>query len=236
MSPRFTTTTSPIGNRRAALNLAAGSLWYAPGSFGMARLLGPRYTLRCVLFHEISDTESSFTKGLGVTTTRKDFEAALKFITRYYTPVSLQDVITDSDGQGLPRRPVLVTFDDAYASVREFAAPLCAKFGVPAVFFVNGACLDNRQLALENLLAYVANRTGLDTINAAIRSVNGAGAREVRSLIEVFSRFLPSSSLSGREAFRNALLELSQIDEGSLASEAGLYLSSQELRELAAFK
>ncbi len=236
MSPLFTTTTSAAGNRRAALNLAAGSLWYAPGSFGMARLLGPRYSLRCVLFHDISDTESSFTKGLGVTATRKNFEAALKFITRHYTPVGLQDVVAGSDGQGLPPRPVLVTFDDAYASVREFAAPLCAKFGVPAVFFVNGACLDNRQLALENLVCYVTNGFGLDTINAAIRSVNGTGALEVRSLIEVFSRFLPSTSLSCREAFRNALVELSQIDEGSLAAEAGLYLSSRQLCELAAFK
>jgi peptidoglycan/xylan/chitin deacetylase (PgdA/CDA1 family) len=235
MSPRFTTN-STAGNRRAAINLAAGSLWYAPGSFAMARLLGWRYSLRCVLFHDISDTESSFTKGLGVTATRKNFEAALKFIIRHYTPVSLQDVVADSDGQGLPPRPVLVTFDDAYVSVREFAAPLCAKFGIPAVFFVNGAFLDNRQLALENLICHVTNTFGLDTINAAIRSVNSTGASEVHSLIEVFSRFLPGTSLSGREAFRNALIKLSRINEGSLAAEAGLYLSSRQLRELAAFK
>jgi len=169
--PAFSTTAGDhVGKRRAALNLIAGSLWYAPGSFGMARLLGPRYELRCVLFHDISDTESSFTKGLGVTVTRKDFEAALTFITKHYTPVSLQDIIADSDGRKLPPRPVLVTFDDAYLSVREFAAPLCLKFGVPALFFVNGACLDNRRLALENLICYVANRFGLTTINAAIRS------------------------------------------------------------------
>ena len=132
---------------RAALNLAGRTLWYLPGRFGIARLLGPRFSLRCVLFHDVSDTESSFTKGLGGTITRKNFEAALRFITRHYTPVSLQDVIADSDGRALPPRPVLVTFDDAYASVSEFAAPLCAKFGVPAVFFVNAECLDNRQLS-----------------------------------------------------------------------------------------
>jgi peptidoglycan/xylan/chitin deacetylase (PgdA/CDA1 family) len=236
MSSLFTTRISPVGKRRAALNLAAGSLWYAPGSFGMARLLGPRYSLRCVLFHDISDTESSFTKGLGVTITRKDFEAALKFITRNYTPVSLQDVIADSDGQRLPPRPVLVTFDDAYASVREFAAPLCAKFGIPAVFFVNGVCLDNRQLALENLVCCVTNVFGLDTINAAIRSANGTGDLEIRSLAEVFSRFLPGTSLPGREAFRSALVELARISECDLAAGARLYLSSKQLRELASFK
>jgi peptidoglycan/xylan/chitin deacetylase (PgdA/CDA1 family) len=221
--------------RRATLNLVAGSLWYAPGSFAMARFLGPRYSLRCMLFHDISDTDSPFTKGLGVTVTRKHFEAALKFITRHYTPVSLQDVIADSDGRGLPPRPLLVTFDDAYASVSEFAAPLCSKFGVPAVFFVNGACLDNRQLALDNLVCYVANVLGMSTINAAAHVAVGTKDSELRSLPEVFARFFPTISLSAREVFRGALLDSARINERDLAAEARLYLTSHQLRDLATF-
>jgi len=219
----------------AALNLAGRTLWHLPGRFGIARLLGPGCSLRCVLFHDVSDTESSFTKGLGGTITRKDFEAALRFITRHYTPVSLQDVITGSDGRALPHRPVLVTFDDAYASVSEFAAPLCSKFGVPAVFFVNGLCLDNRQLALDNLICYVANMCGLSTINAAAHVASGTKDIDLQNLTEVFARFLPSISFSTRDVFRGALLQLAGISEDDLAERAGLYLSSRQLRELATF-
>jgi peptidoglycan/xylan/chitin deacetylase (PgdA/CDA1 family) len=219
----------------AALNLAGRTLWHLPGRFGIARLLGPGCSLRCVLFHDVSDTESSFTKGLGGTITRKDFESALRIITRHYTPVSLQDVITGSDGRALPPRPVLVTFDDAYASVSEFAAPLCSKFGVPAVFFVNGLCLDNRQLALDNLICYVANMCGLSTINAAAHVASGTKNIDLQTLTEVFARFLPSISFSTRDVFRGALLQLAGISEGDLAERAGLYLSSRQLRELATF-
>ena len=166
MSRLTANTEIQTGARRATLNLIAGSLWYAPGPFGIARALSSQYSLRSVLFHDISDTESCFTKGLGVTVTRKQFEAALKFIAKHYTPVSLQDVIAEPDGKRLPPRPVLLTFDDAYASVSEFAAPLCAELGVPAVFFVNGSCLNNQQLALENLVCYVTNIYGLDTVNS----------------------------------------------------------------------
>jgi peptidoglycan/xylan/chitin deacetylase (PgdA/CDA1 family) len=187
--------------------------------------------LRCVLFHDISDTESPFTAGLGGTVTPKNFEAALTFLTRHYTPVSLQDVLASFDGQPLPSRPVLVTFDDAYKSVSEFAAPICSKFGVPAVFFVNAACLDNRQLALNNLICYVVNRFGLDTINTAIRTVKGENFA-VRSLAEVFARFLPTISLAARKGFRNALIRLAQVSEPDLAAEACLYLSSRQLSEL----
>jgi peptidoglycan/xylan/chitin deacetylase (PgdA/CDA1 family) len=179
--------------------------------------------------------ESSFTKGLGITITPKNFEAALKFITRHYTPVGLQDVIANSDGQALPPRPVLVTFDDAYASVSEFAAPLCSKFKVPAVFFVNGLCLDNRRLALDNLVCYVANVYGLGAVNAAAHLASGTKNIDLRSLTDVFARFLPAISFSGREVFRGALLQLARISEGDLAQEAGLYVSSRQLRALATF-
>jgi peptidoglycan/xylan/chitin deacetylase (PgdA/CDA1 family) len=217
------------------MNAAAGTLWYLPGSFGIARILGPPYSLRCVLFHDVSDTESAFTKGLNGTITRKNFEQALKFLTKHYTPVSLQDVLAGFDGRALPSRPVLVTFDDGYASVSEVAAPLCSKFGVPAVVFVNAACLDNRQLALDNLICYVTNVFGLDTINAAIRAVKNCAGFEIHSLTEVFARFLPSISLQARKSFRDSLLQSVRISESDLAAEASLYLSSQQLRDLAAF-
>src|ERR1700685_297659 len=104
----------PVGSR-AAMNLIGRTLCHLPGRFGVARLFGPRYLLRCVLFHDVSDRESSFTRGLGGTITRKNFEAALTFLTRHYTPVSLQEVLEDPEGRRLPPRPVLLTFDDAYA-------------------------------------------------------------------------------------------------------------------------
>jgi peptidoglycan/xylan/chitin deacetylase (PgdA/CDA1 family) len=232
---KLATTATNQATGRAALNFAGTTLWYFPGPFDIARFLGPRYSLRCVTFHDVSDTESSLTRGLGVTITRANFEAALRFLTRHYTPVSLQEVLADSDGRRLPPRPVLVTFDDAYASVVEFAAPLCRKFGVPAVFFVNAACLDNGQLALDNLVCYVANVLGLDSINAAVRAVEGTEAIELRSLTQVFSRFLPTVSLTARRIFRDALAQLAHIREQDLAGELGVYLTSQHLRDLTKF-
>ena len=222
---------------RAALNLAGRNAVASSRPFrDCPHSRVPQLSLRCVLFHDVSDTESSFKKGLGGTVTRKNFEAALKFITTHYTPVSLQDVITDSAGRTQPRRPVLVTFDDAYASVSEFAAPLCSKFSVPAVFFVNGECLDNQRLALDNLVCYaVANVCGLDTINDAAHVASGTKDVDLRTLTEVFARFLPSISFSTREVFRGALLQFARINDGELAEKAGLYLSSRQLRDLATF-
>lgn len=221
--------------RQTAINLAAEALWGAPGCFEIARTLGPSYLLRCVVFHNISATDSPFTRGMNVSITPRKFEAALRFLTTHYTPVRLQDVLTDFDGRGLPPRAVLVTFDDAYASVAESAAPLCRQFGVPAVFFVNAAFLDNQRLAPDNLVCYVANVFGMKTIRSAARAVRGARTPELQSLSEVFTCFFPAISLAEREVFLDALRQSAGISDSRLAKEAGLYLTSKQLCDLASF-
>jgi peptidoglycan/xylan/chitin deacetylase (PgdA/CDA1 family) len=235
VSTRFGLTGHYSGRRRPALSLAAGALWHMPGRFGIVRFLGPRYSLRCVVFHDVSDEESPFTRGLGVTTPRSSFEAALKFLTKHYTPVRLQDVLADPDGRRLPPRPVLITFDDTYASMAQVAAPLCYEFRVPAVFFISAACLDNRQLALDNVICYVANVLGLARISAVARAITGRKDLEVRSMAEVFTSVLPGMSLRASKLFRYALVELVRASEPDLARQAGLYLTSHEVQRLAAY-
>jgi peptidoglycan/xylan/chitin deacetylase (PgdA/CDA1 family) len=169
---------------------------------------------------------------MGVTLTPGNFETALKFLTRHYTPVSLEAVLADSDGRGLPPRPILVTFDDGYASAMNSAA-LCHQLSVPAVFFLNAAFLDNHRLAPDNLVCYAANAIGLGIINHAARAVRGAASPRMRSMVDVFQSFFPDLSLLEREAFLDALTSLGRISERDLAKEAALYLTRKQLFDLA---
>ncbi len=206
-----------------------------PGSFEIARVFGPSYSLRCVVFHNISAEQSPFTTGMNVNTTPGDFEAALRFLTKHYTPVRLEDVLADVDGNVLPPRPILVTFDDAYASVVEVAAPLCKKFAVPAIYFVNAAFLNNQRLAADNLLCYVGNVQGMKTINAAAHTLRRAEIPELNTLSEVFGSFLPSLTVQEREEFLEAVRRLAGIHECRLAEEAALYMTTEQLCALRSF-
>ena len=58
---------------------------------------------------------------------------------------------------------------------------------------------------------------------------------ELHSLSEVFTRFFPAISLAEREVFLDALRQLAGINESQMAKEAGLYLTSKQLRDLASF-
>lgn len=63
-----------------------------------------------------------------------------------FVPVSEAAYLAALRGAPLPRRAVLITFDDGYLGVGEHAAPVLASFGLPSVLYVPagliGGCSD----------------------------------------------------------------------------------------------
>lgn len=58
-----------------------------------------------------------------------------------FAPVTERDYLAGLDGEPLPRKAVLITFDDGYVGIGEHAAPVLASFGVPSVLYVPAALL-----------------------------------------------------------------------------------------------
>jgi peptidoglycan/xylan/chitin deacetylase (PgdA/CDA1 family) len=75
------------------------------------------------------------------------FKEQLEFVCRWFHPVSVR-AVRDWCVQGtpLPKRPLLVTFDDGYRNNLTCAAPLLKKFGVPAVIFISTGYIDTERL------------------------------------------------------------------------------------------
>jgi peptidoglycan/xylan/chitin deacetylase (PgdA/CDA1 family) len=54
-----------------------------------------------------------------------------------YTPITLEAWLAYRSNRGtLPRRPVIITFDDGYQDCAEYAVPILKKHGFSAVFYV----------------------------------------------------------------------------------------------------
>jgi peptidoglycan/xylan/chitin deacetylase (PgdA/CDA1 family) len=93
--------------------------------------------LRVLVYHRVFDTHAP---GHGDphlwSATPAAFAAQMAFIARYFAPVTAWQVADALRGRAaLPRRAILVTFDDGY---RDFltAWPIMKRFGVPALLFV----------------------------------------------------------------------------------------------------
>jgi peptidoglycan/xylan/chitin deacetylase (PgdA/CDA1 family) len=89
-------------------------------------------TLCVLMYHKVNDTD-----GNTVTVSTSQFDEQMAQLAELdYTVVSLDDVIAHYvERRPLPRRAVLITFDDAYLDNLENAVPILQRHGYPAVLF-----------------------------------------------------------------------------------------------------
>src|SRR5262245_22218492 len=114
-------------------------------------------TLRVLTYHKVNDRQPN-----PITVPTATFARQMKLLAELgYEPVSLDAVVDHYvAGAPLPRRAVLITFDDGYRDNLENAAPILERHGYPAVIFVPAGFLDDgrplphetalRQLGVEN--------------------------------------------------------------------------------------
>lgn len=114
---------------KAALAHAARS----SGFDALARCRLRKY-LTVLCYHGVVSRRAGSSYLYRNTVTVDEFESHLRYLTRYFHPVSISDVIRWREGTAeLPNNPVLVTFDDGYRNNLRYAGPLLSRHGVPAL-------------------------------------------------------------------------------------------------------
>lgn len=91
-------------------------------------------------YHDVSETHPG--DGYGVTLAQ--LQEQFDFLQKHYKVVSLDDVISASQGKkNLPEKAVLITFDDGLASFYDLVYPLLKRYKFPAVFAVVGKWIED---------------------------------------------------------------------------------------------
>jgi glycosyltransferase involved in cell wall biosynthesis/peptidoglycan/xylan/chitin deacetylase (PgdA/CDA1 family) len=95
-----------------------------------------RVRLPVLLYHHVGPVRPGTLRWLTVSPNR--FERHVRWLIRCgYTGVRASDWFHwNCDGKQLPRKPVLFTFDDAYADIAEYALPILRRYGFGASVFV----------------------------------------------------------------------------------------------------
>lgn len=89
-------------------------------------------------YHRIDHPEADpdLDPGL-VSATPEDFRAQMELIASRYHAISVADLVAAREhGRRLPRRAVLLTFDDGYRDFQDHAWPILRRLGLPAALFV----------------------------------------------------------------------------------------------------
>src|SRR5688500_9688396 len=120
-------------------------------------------TVVCSLHHHIGN-ESNFERGLSISTDLEAYKAQIDWMSRNFDFVDLNDMLSGR----LPRRPLLLTFDDTFLSVLDAARNILAPRGIPAIYFINPGLLGRSAISLDSTLAWAACKVGIDAVCDAI--------------------------------------------------------------------
>ncbi len=112
----------------------------------MFRSGGPNHVL-LPYHHLVSNKDVAHIQRLYSYKNEKVFTDDLDFLLKNYTPVH-PDALYNAvhTGQSIPKGSFLLTFDDGLREVYDIIAPLLHKKGIPAIFFINPAFIDNKEL------------------------------------------------------------------------------------------
>lgn len=177
--------------------------------------------LRCALHHHIG-APTPFEAGIGVSSDRAAFEAQIDWLTTHHDVIDLGTLLSGK----LPRRPLLLTFDDTFRSTLEAIREVLAPRGLPSVWFINPGILGDDALALDSALSWAEAEAGLAALCAAL----DLGPRA--HLSEVVLGDMAKLNASARQAVKARLIErfgppdfsarAPLIDAADLADLAGL--------------
>jgi peptidoglycan/xylan/chitin deacetylase (PgdA/CDA1 family)/glycosyltransferase involved in cell wall biosynthesis len=107
---------------------AAGSWPALVNEFGLR--------LPVLMYHHVGPRPAAGNRVLTVSPAA--FAAQMRWLARNgYTPICMTDWINwCAEAKSLPEKPVLITFDDGYADVFNYAIPVLQRFGFPATIFI----------------------------------------------------------------------------------------------------
>jgi peptidoglycan/xylan/chitin deacetylase (PgdA/CDA1 family) len=146
-------------SRRARLAAALGQAGVAGAMLTARRRLGSR-GVSALVYHRVAPLPEP--GGLDrdlIDATPAEFEAQMKLLRRFFTPVGIDEVVAARLGRGaLPPDALLVTFDDGYKDNHQHALPILRRLGMKAVFFVSTDFITRRRLFWWERVSLIVRR------------------------------------------------------------------------------
>ena len=134
------------------------------GVLGALRPLhdGVRKPVVVLAYHRVMPTPDvenyPFDTGL-LSATPEEFDWQMRLISRDFDPIALSDIASYLRGRfALPKRPIVVTFDDGYDDNFYHAFPILKHHGVPATIFATVGLVGTSDLHWHDWAAYLVLR------------------------------------------------------------------------------
>ncbi len=214
------------------------------GTLGLTRVFGAVRSaairdLRVLAYHRVlprlDEGRYAFDAEL-VSARQEDFDWQMRYVAKHFHPVSCQQVAEAINaGTALPKRAVMVTFDDGFRDNYEVAFPVLRSHGVPALFFVSTGYIDGQQPFWFDWLVHVflhtpASEIRLDAIDQTI--VLGDTPRTRRAAALQLLRTLKRTPETKRVQVVDQLRQQTNVDMSTEALLQSAPMTWDHIREM----
>ncbi len=189
--------------------------------------------LRILAYHRIAElVETPAGACPNISATPRGFLRQMRHLAKHYRVVSMPEVLDAIEcNRPLPKRAVLITFDDAYRDFAETAWPILRQFRLPATLFVPTAYPDHPELSFWWDRLYQAFASTTQTVLRHLTSGTltlGSRDQKRRAMLAVIQQ-VPTMPFGGAMRLIDAVCGRLVVGPAKAAD----VLSWNQLRELA---
>ncbi|MFQ5648307.1 MAG: polysaccharide deacetylase family protein [bacterium] len=191
------------------------------------------HMLRVITYHRVDEPEATpWLDPNLISATPAVFEQHMAFLAKSYDVVAVHDVLDAlENGASLPRRAILITFDDAYCDFKVHAWPILRQFDLPATVFVPTAYPDQEQRVFwwDQVYRSVLFTSSVELRSTTLGVISLNTPAERQQSVRRIQRYV--KTLSHEQAIALVREICSELGEGPNAGKT--VLAWDELRQLA---
>lgn len=130
------------------------------GRRSIAPVTRRKYLILC--YHRVGTGGIPYYSGLP----QYQFEAQVQFLKANYRILSMTELCQElCERPSSPARPaVILTFDDGYVGTYENAFPVLKKYGIPAMVYLTGQCIETGEVAWYDKIFALAKRYSSEVV------------------------------------------------------------------------
>jgi len=152
-------------NARVRAVRAASTVVYRSGLLrpltAVAGRLRRDASIPILTFHRVNDEQDPFFPSLATAI----FAARMRHIARHYVVLPVEELADRLHNGRAPRNALALTFDDGYRDSLTHAAPILARYGLPATIFLTTGYVGTSELPWYDLLALGLKTTRRDAVD-----------------------------------------------------------------------
>lgn len=95
-----------------------------------------------------------------ISATQSDFKIQMTYVKNHYNPITFNDLINHiNNGENLPKKPIIITFDDGHKDNYTNAYPILKELNMPAAIFISTEYIDSNNIFWFDWVAHLVYKT-----------------------------------------------------------------------------